>query len=125
MLPCRPVFQPEQQVRKANAQGANRPGRQGQLAAPVKHLENQLDKAAGEERQAAASTLWEQVTQVAPMVPLVFKNGSLLTQWGQVRGMAPTQRDVFFGLEGWQIRRSRRNSMPPWCAADPPGQNPQ
>ncbi len=59
--------------------------------------------AAGEERQAAASTLWEQVTQVAPMVPLVFKNGSLLTQWGQVRGMAPTQRDVFFGLEGWQI----------------------
>ena len=43
------------------------------------------------------------MTQVAPMVPLVFKNGSLLTQWGQVRGMAPTQRDVFFGLEGWQI----------------------
>ena len=59
--------------------------------------------AAGEERQAAASTLWEQVTQVAPMVPLVFKNGSLLTQWGQVRGMAPTQRDVFAGMENWTV----------------------
>lgn len=58
---------------------------------------------AGEERQAAASALWEKVAQVAPIVPLAFKNGSLLTQWGQVRGMAPTQRDVFSGLENWKV----------------------
>lgn len=58
---------------------------------------------AGEARQEAASALWEQVAQVAPIVPLAFKNGSLLTQWGQVRGMAPTQRDVFSGLENWQV----------------------
>lgn len=59
--------------------------------------------AAGEERLRAASALWVRLEQTAPIVTLCFKNGSLLTQWGQVRGVAPTQRDVFAGLEGWSV----------------------
>lgn len=59
--------------------------------------------AAGEERKAAAADLWEALAQNAPIVPLCFKNGSLLTQWGQVSGAAPTQRDVFAGLENWSL----------------------
>ena len=59
--------------------------------------------AAGEERKQAAAELWERFVQVVPMIPLCFKNGSLLTQWGRVSGAAPTQRDVFAGLENWRL----------------------
>lgn len=59
--------------------------------------------ARGEERRQAASALWEQVADQAPIIPICFKNGSLLTRWGQVRGTTPVQRDVFAGLENWQI----------------------
>lgn len=59
--------------------------------------------AAGEERTAAASALWTQLAREVPITAICFKNGSLLTQWGQVSGMTPTQRDLFFGLENWKI----------------------
>lgn len=58
------------------------------------------------ERKAAETALYGRVAQLAPIVPLCFKNGSLLTQWGQVTGAEPTQRDVFAGLENWVIRNS-------------------
>lgn len=59
--------------------------------------------AAGADRTAAAAALQARLTQTAPIAPLCFKNGSLLTQWGQVSGAQPTQRDVFAALSGWQI----------------------
>lgn len=58
----------------------------------------------GEERTVVTKELCQQVAELAPILPLCFKNGSLLTQWGQVAGAQPTQRDVFAGLEGWSIR---------------------
>ncbi len=60
----------------------------------------------GEARAEAGSALWQAMAQKAPVIALCFKNGSLLTRWGQVRGAAPTQRDVFAGLEGWTIKES-------------------
>lgn len=62
--------------------------------------------AAGEGRKTAAAGLWGSLAQTVPIIPLCFKNGSLLTQWGQVSGAAPTQRDVFSGLENWKISDS-------------------
>ncbi len=59
---------------------------------------------AGEAREEAGAALWQAMAEKSPIIPLCFKNGSLLTRWGQVRGAAPTQRDVFAGLEGWTIR---------------------
>lgn len=59
--------------------------------------------ARGEERSAAAEALWSRFAEEAPIVALCFKNGSLLTQWGQVRGVSPTQHDLFYGLEGWTV----------------------
>ncbi|MDE6107674.1 MAG: peptide ABC transporter substrate-binding protein, partial [Oscillospiraceae bacterium] len=56
-----------------------------------------------QERTAAASALWAQVAKEAPIGAICFKNGSLLTQWGQVSGVTPTQRNLFFGLENWKI----------------------
>ena len=57
------------------------------------------------ERAGAAAALCARVAEMAPIAPLCFKNGSLLTQWGQVSGAAPTQRDVFAGLESWNIKQ--------------------
>ena len=59
--------------------------------------------AAGEERKTAAAALWARLIQEAPITAICFKNGSLLTQWGQVSGMTPTQRDLFYGLENWRL----------------------
>lgn len=60
-------------------------------------------EADGEERQQAASGLCARLVQVVPITPLCFKNGSLLTQWGQVWGTSPTQHNVFAGFDSWKI----------------------
>lgn len=59
--------------------------------------------AEGTARVMAASELWTRVAEMAPVLPLCFKNGSLLTQWGRLSGMKPTQRDVFAGMEEWKV----------------------
>lgn len=59
--------------------------------------------ARGEGRSEAGHTLYAKLAADAPILPVCFKNGSLLTQWGQVSGVQPTQRDVFAGLAGWSI----------------------
>ena len=59
--------------------------------------------ARGADRTAAATALHARLTEMAPVAALCFKNGSLLTQWGQISGVQPTQRDVFAGLSGWNI----------------------
>jgi len=66
-------------------------------------LMDQRRAASGAEREAAASALYARLGVTAPIVPICFKNGSLLTQWGQVSGTAPTQRDVFAGLADWVV----------------------
>lgn len=66
------------------------------------HLE-QYRSAQGEERKEYASLVFNGYADAAAVVPICFKNGSVLTQWGQVSGMSPTQRDVFAGLENWKI----------------------
>ncbi len=69
-------------------------------------LLGEYQAAAGEARAEAAAALWNNLAKTVPIVPLCFKNGSLLTQWGQVSGARPTQRDVFAGLEGWRLAGS-------------------
>lgn len=59
--------------------------------------------ARGTDRIAAASALYARLSEMAPFASLCFKNGSLLTQWGQVSGAGPVQWDVFAGLSGWRI----------------------
>lgn len=62
--------------------------------------------AQGDERVTTTANLCGRVAELAPIIPLCFKDGSLLTQWGQVTGAEPTQRDVFAGLENWHISSS-------------------
>lgn len=61
-------------------------------------------EAAETERGEAVAALCERVGMTAPMAPLCFKNGSMLTQWGQVDGAVPTQRDLFANFGEWEIK---------------------
>jgi len=54
-------------------------------------------------RTAAAQSLYTHLLEEMPIVPLCFKNGSVLTQWGQISGLNPVQRNVFYGLEQWGL----------------------
>lgn len=44
--------------------------------------------------------LW---AQEVPLAVLCFKNAQMLTQWGQVAGADPTQGNLFYQFENWQI----------------------
>ena len=61
--------------------------------------------AAGEDgRQEAAGALYAHLAQQAPIAPVCFKNGSVLTQWGRLSGLSPVRENVFYGLENWTIQ---------------------
>ena len=76
----------------------------GYVDAQTTQLMAECRAASGEARKTAAAALYARIGETAPIIPLCFKNGSLLTQWGQVSGAEPTQRDVFSGFERWQIK---------------------
>lgn len=61
-------------------------------------------RAAGEDsRAAAAEALYAQFVQAPSIAPVCFKNLSILTQWGQVAGMTPTQQNLFYGFSDWTL----------------------
>lgn len=60
-----------------------------------------LQEANGETRAAAARALYRALEEEAPFAALCFKNASVLTQWGQVSGLSPTQSNAFYGLSEW------------------------
>jgi len=55
------------------------------------------------DRETAARALFAYLNDQAPIVPLCFKNGSVLTQWGRLSGLAPVRGNVFHQLENWII----------------------
>jgi len=59
-----------------------------------------------EERAGAVSALCTHLAEGAPILPICFKNWSLLTQWGQIRGLNPVQRNVFYGIESWSVEKN-------------------
>ena len=59
--------------------------------------------AEGELRQSAAASLYRYLCQQAPIAPICFKNGSVLTQWGRLSGLDPVRDNVFHGLENWVL----------------------
>lgn len=57
----------------------------------------------GDALTGALGRLYAALRQAAPVTPICFKNGSVLTQWGQVSGLEPVQRDIFNRFETWRI----------------------
>ena len=60
--------------------------------------------APGEEKQQAALSLFAHLEQQLPIAPLLFKNGSALTQWGRLTQLSPIRNNVFYQLENWIIQ---------------------
>ena len=57
----------------------------------------------GDPRGAAARALFAHLAQQCPIAPLVFKNGSVLTQWGRASGLDPVRNNVFYQFENWRF----------------------
>lgn len=50
------------------------------------------------------TAFYQLYAQAPPFVTLCFKTGAVLTQWGQVGGLSPTQGNLFYQLENWTFR---------------------
>ena len=75
----------------------------GWWAEGVDGLLDAMLSAAPEERVAHAGAFFALFNEQAPIVPILFKNGSVLTQWGQLSGLSPVRGNVFYRLENWII----------------------
>lgn len=56
---------------------------------------------ASPQQSAAHSALLAHLEQQAPIVPICFKNSSVLTRWGMLSGLFPLRNNVFYQLENW------------------------
>ncbi|NCB62814.1 MAG: peptide ABC transporter substrate-binding protein [Clostridia bacterium] len=72
--------------------------------AETAQLLSAFQAASGDARKTAASALYAKLARDVPIAAIAFKNQSVLTQWGMVTGLAPTQQDPFYGIEHWNIR---------------------
>ena len=63
-----------------------------------------LHAAALEDRPAAAENLFVRLNDQMPIVPIAFKSGSVLTQWGRLTGLSPVRGNVFYQIEKWIVR---------------------
>ena len=62
--------------------------------------------ARGEARTTAAVQLYTQLSAQAPIIPLCFKTHTVLTHWGTVEGVTPTQQNLFYRLTDWTCTAS-------------------
>lgn len=59
--------------------------------------------ATGQGRDLSAQRLYERLAEEPPFAVLCFKNWSVLTQWGTISDLTPTQQNVFFQFPYWKI----------------------
>lgn len=69
----------------------------------TEQLLSAFQAASGDGRKAAAAALYAKLAQDVPIATIAFKNQSVLTLWGMVTGLTPTQQDPFYGIENWKI----------------------
>lgn len=69
-------------------------------------LEELLTKfltASAEKRAEAARKLYQALAEEAPIIPLCFKNNSVLTHWGAEVKITPTQQNLFYHFSDWDL----------------------
>ena len=59
---------------------------------------------AAEDKAACGAELFDLLHTQAPIVPILFKNGSVLTQWGQLSDLLPVRGNVFYAMEHWVLK---------------------
>lgn len=63
-------------------------------------------------RPITASNLFAHLLEQAPIIPICFKNGSILTQWGELNELIPTQHNVFWNIERWTVPTTGTTTAP-------------
>lgn len=63
-----------------------------------------MHAASAEDKPAAAQALFTLLNEQTPIVPIAFKNGSVLTQWGRLSGLSPVRGNVFYRIENWNVK---------------------
>lgn len=63
-----------------------------------------MHAASPEDKPAAAQALFARLNDQVPIVPIAFKNGSVLTQWGKLSGLSPVRGNVFYQIENWTVK---------------------
>lgn len=66
-------------------------------------LEN-VRKAQGEQRVTVMATLLRYLNQKAPIAPICFREGTVLTQYDRVENLSPVQGNVFANLSQWTVK---------------------
>lgn len=66
-------------------------------------LEN-VRKAQGEQRVTTMATLLRYLNQNAPIAPICFREGTVLTQYDRVENLSPVQGNVFSNLSQWTVK---------------------
>lgn len=75
----------------------------GFQSAAVSALLSNFRAASGGARISAAYALYAQLASEMPFATLCFQRGSVLTQWGAVSGLSPTQQDPFYHIYDWTL----------------------
>ena len=63
-----------------------------------------MRSASPEDKPTAAGDLFARLNEETPIVPVAFKNGSILTQWGRVSGLSPVRGNAFYQMEDWTVK---------------------
>ena len=74
--------------------------RGGFSSAQVDALLTQSRTQTGEERVTTFVNLYGATAELAPIIPVCFKNGSVVAQWGALEGFKFTRRNIFAALAG-------------------------
>lgn len=75
----------------------------GYYSAAFLNLLSAYRAASGDARDRSAYDLCVQLATDMPIAPLCFQRGSVLTQWGAVSGLSPTQQDPFYHMYQWTL----------------------
>lgn len=66
-------------------------------------LEN-VRKAQGEQKTSVMATLLRYLNEKAPIAPICFREGTVLTQYDRVENLSPVQGNVFANLSQWTVK---------------------
>ena len=69
----------------------------------VTSLHAAFRSAQGQARGQAATAFYEALAEQMPFTALCFKNWSVLSQWGQIGALTPTQENLFYGFSNWEL----------------------
>lgn len=83
-------------------QGALNYGRWSDAAIPG--LLDNVRRAQGDERVSRTATLLRYLNQNAPIAPICFREGTVLTQYDRVENLSPVQGNVFSNLSQWTVK---------------------